>query len=237
MYQTISHWWIATFTLILFWENKFLYLMLCNSTKHLRVSKFNLHQLTISTMRFDFFAQIQSFIIQYSNRPIFLKSNIPSSSSYILRPRGLQGQRSWTWVVAPCFHESNFSKCHTSKLFCLAAFFCVFWCLGTSVECMWDVGIWGGTLWWNNLVEVILTIRVPGVLANGSFYWQSDCHSEKINCTTKFIHQGIRRLNSKISSGWWFFTNPSQKYAQVKLDQFPQEIGGKHKKYLSCLVT
>lgn len=33
-------------------------------------------------------------------------------------------------------------------------FLCVFLCLGTSVECMWDVGIWG---WWNKLVEVILT--------------------------------------------------------------------------------
>lgn len=150
MYQTISDWWIATFTLFLFWENKFLYLLLCSSMEHLRVSKFNLPKLTISRMRFDFFAQIQSFIIYiYINHLIFLKPNIPSSLSYILRPRGLEGQRSWTWVVAPCFHESNLSKCHTSNLVGLAAFFVCFWCVGNFC----GVHVRCGNLGWNSMVK------------------------------------------------------------------------------------
>ena len=33
--------------------------------------------------------------------------------------------------------------------------------------------------------------------------------------------------------GWWFFTNPSEKYAQVKLEIFPK-VRGENKKYLSC---
>ena len=32
-------------------------------------------------------------------------------------------------------------------------------------------------------------------------------------------------------SGWWFFTNPSEKYAEVKLEIFPR-VRGENKKYL-----
>ena len=29
------------------------------------------------------------------------------------------------------------------------------------------------------------------------------------------------------SASWWFFTNPSEKYAEVKLDHFPKDLGVK----------
>lgn len=88
-----------------------------------------------------------SFI--YINNLTLLKPNIPSSSSYILRPIGLEGQRSWTWVVAPCFHESNLSKCHTSNLVGLAAFFVCFWCVGNFC----GVHVRCGNLGWNSMVK------------------------------------------------------------------------------------
>ena len=37
------------------------------------------------------------------------------------------------------------------------------------------------------------------------------------------------RAQDRTKTAWWFFTNPSEKYAQVKLDIFPKYIGVKIK--------
>ena len=45
-----------------------------------------------------------------------------------------------------------------------------------------------------------------------------------------------RRKQQSIWTSWWFWTNPFEKYAQVKLDHFPSFPPGKgnNKKYVSC---
>ena len=49
-------------------------------------------------------------------------------------------------------------------------------------------------------------------------------------CSARGIHYDCAKPKQEYSS-WWFFTNPIEKYAQVKLDHFP--IGrGENKRYL-----
>ena len=39
----------------------------------------------------------------------------------------------------------------------------------------------------------------------------------------------VGEYNHTFGSGWWFFTNPSEKYAEVKLEIFPRVRGEKKK--------
>ena len=53
--------------------------------------------------------------------------------------------------------------------------------------------------------------------------------------STKIVVRGPLLVSDISNTGWWFFTNPSEKYANVKIGSFPQGSGWKFKKKcLSC---